>query len=168
MWDEAGDEASLSQDAVKCQAHLFAGCITERVHDVVLPTASAWHTLAALHHPVCCYAQYWTQIMTDIHADPWTRSYTMFDILNEPDSYGLTWPFVGPLYHQVMTVGHKINPSALRCRSRARCRCLHQPDSACLDRGSFSQRCREWQWPCTALCHCRSAMPGLLGSAPGT
>ena len=37
----------------------------------------------------------------------------MFDILNEPDSYGLTWPTVGPLYHQVMTAGYQINPSAL-------------------------------------------------------
>jgi hypothetical protein len=53
--------------------------------------------------------------MTDIHADPWSRSYTMFDILNEPDSYGITWPTLGPLYHQVMTAGYKINPSAPRC-----------------------------------------------------
>ena len=52
--------------------------------------------------------------MTDIKFDSWSRAYTMFDILNEPDSYGLTWPTVGPLYHQVMTAGYKINPCALR------------------------------------------------------
>jgi len=64
--------------------------------------------------PACCaVAQYWIQIMKDIQFDSWSRAYTMFDILNEPDSYGLTWPVVGPLYHQVMTAGYKINPCAL-------------------------------------------------------
>ena len=59
-------------------------------------------------------AQYWIQIMKDVQYDSWSRAYTMFDILNEPDSYGLTWPVVGPLYHQVMTAGYKINPCARR------------------------------------------------------
>ena len=46
----------------------------------------------------------------------------IFDILNEPDSYGLTWgpngnqlagKGLGYWYHQIMTIGHGINPSAL-------------------------------------------------------
>ena len=56
--------------------------------------------------------------MTAVAADPWASAYTIFDILNEPDSHGLTWqanngnPGVGDLYHQVMTAGYSINPSA--------------------------------------------------------
>ena len=57
--------------------------------------------------------------MTAVAADPWASAYTIFDILNEPDSHGLTWqasnghPGVGDLYHEVMTTGYSINPSAL-------------------------------------------------------
>ena len=76
--------------------------------------------------------QYWIQIMTDIHADPWSRSYTMFDILNEPDSYGITWPTLGPLYHQVMTAGYKINPSAPRCCCRSVSRAPLSSAAPCL------------------------------------
>ena len=56
--------------------------------------------------------------MTAVAADPWASAYTIFDILNEPDSHGLTWqasgghPGVGDLYHEVMTTGYSINPSA--------------------------------------------------------
>ncbi len=61
--------------------------------------------------------QAWSDIMTQVAADPWASAYTIFDILNEPDSHGLGWqangnnPGVGDLYHQVMTAGHSINPS---------------------------------------------------------
>jgi len=63
--------------------------------------------------------QGWSDIMTAVAADPWASAYTIFDILNEPDSHGLTWqasnghPGVGDLYHEVMTTGYSINPSAL-------------------------------------------------------
>ncbi len=77
--------------------------------------------------------QYWIQIMKDIQFDSWSRAYTMFDILNEPDSYGLTWPVVGPLYHQVMTAGYKINP----CASRWALFSLH-PAPPFTVRGSFA------------------------------
>ena len=56
--------------------------------------------------------------MTQVAADPWASAYTIFDILNEPDSHGLGWqangvnPGVGDLYHEVMTKGYAINPSA--------------------------------------------------------
>ncbi len=62
--------------------------------------------------------------MTAVAADPWASAYTIFDILNEPDSHGLTWqasnghPGVGDLYHQVMTTGYSINPSALLHKPR--------------------------------------------------
>ena len=65
--------------------------------------------------------------MKDIQFDSWSRAYTMFDILNEPDSYGLTWPVVGPLYHQVMTAGYKINPCASRWGPVFSCTLLHRP-----------------------------------------
>ena len=57
--------------------------------------------------------------MTAVAADPWASAYTMFDILNEPDSHGLRWQAfngvqgVGDMYHQIMNIGYKINPSTL-------------------------------------------------------
>ena len=59
--------------------------------------------------------------MTDVAADPWMSANVIFDILNEPDSYGLTWgpsgsalagKGLGYWYHQVMRIGYSINPSA--------------------------------------------------------
>ena len=58
--------------------------------------------------------------MTDVAADPWMSASVIFDILNEPDSYGLTWlpngnqlqgKGLGYWYHQVMSAGYAINPS---------------------------------------------------------
>ena len=56
--------------------------------------------------------------MTDVAADPWMSANVIFDILNEPDSYGLTWlgsqlqgKGVGYWYHQMMSAGYTINPS---------------------------------------------------------
>jgi len=57
--------------------------------------------------------------MKDVAADPWMSANVIFDILNEPDSYGLTW---GPnskqlqgkgmshWYHKIMSTGYGINP----------------------------------------------------------
>ena len=62
--------------------------------------------------------QSWTDLMTAVSADPWASAYTMFDILNEPDARGLKWQAsngaqgVGDMYHQIMSIGNKINPSA--------------------------------------------------------
>ena len=59
--------------------------------------------------------------MTDIARDPWMSANVIFDILNEPDSYGLTWgpngsqlqgKGLGYWYHKVMSTGYAINPSA--------------------------------------------------------
>jgi len=65
----------------------------------------------------------WTDIMERVAADPYARAYTIFDILNEPDSVNLRWqgysgcggvcPGVGDLYHRIMQIGNKINPAAL-------------------------------------------------------
>ena len=69
--------------------------------------------------------QIWTRIMKDVAKDPWMSANVIFDILNEPDSFGLTWgPTPGQLqgkglgywYHQIMRIGYKINPSALHPR----------------------------------------------------
>ena len=71
--------------------------------------------------------QAWSDIMTQVAADPWASAYTIFDILNEPDSHGLGWqanganPGVGDLYHQVMTAGYSINPSEPRSRPMSDC-----------------------------------------------
>ena len=60
--------------------------------------------------------------MADVAADPWMSAHMIFDILNEPDSRKLTWlpngpqlagKGVGDWYHQMMSAGHAINPSAL-------------------------------------------------------
>lgn len=62
--------------------------------------------------------QAWTDIMTAVAADPWASAYTIFDILNEPDVKGLRWqayngnPSVGDMYHKIMSIGNKLNPSA--------------------------------------------------------
>ncbi len=63
--------------------------------------------------------QVWQQIMTDVAQDEWVSANIIFDILNEPDSYGLTWggtqlkgQGLGYWYHQVMAMGHSINSSA--------------------------------------------------------
>ena len=65
--------------------------------------------------------QIWTRIMKDVAADPWMSANVIFDILNEPDSYGLTWlpngnqlagKGLGYWYHQIMSTGYAINPSA--------------------------------------------------------
>ena len=66
--------------------------------------------------------------MKDVAADPHMSANVIFDILNEPDSYGLTWgpngnqlagKGLGYWYHQVMKVGYGINPSALLPRPSA-------------------------------------------------
>ena len=62
--------------------------------------------------------QTWTRIMNDVAADPWVAASVIFDLLNEPDSGGLTWgPTAGKLggqglsswYHQVLSAGYGIN-----------------------------------------------------------
>ena len=72
-----------------------------------------------------CGVQIWTRIMTDVAADSWMSANVIFDILNEPDSYGLTWgpngkqlggKGLGYWYHQIMTIGYGINSSALSHR----------------------------------------------------
>ena len=59
--------------------------------------------------------------MTDVAADPHMAANAIFDILNEPDSQGLTWgpngnqiggKGLGYWYHQIMSIGYGINPSA--------------------------------------------------------
>ena len=58
--------------------------------------------------------------MKDVAADPYMSANVIFDILNEPDSRGLTWlpngnqlqgKGVGYWYHQVMSAGYAINSS---------------------------------------------------------
>jgi len=63
--------------------------------------------------------QIWKEIMTDVAQDPVVSANVIFDILNEPDSYGLTWDGtqldgqgLGYWYHQVMAMGYSINPGA--------------------------------------------------------
>ena len=57
--------------------------------------------------------------MKDTAADPWISAHVIFDILNEPDFGGLTWGptpeklgghGLGYWYHQIMSIGHGINP----------------------------------------------------------
>ena len=57
--------------------------------------------------------------MKDVAADPWMSANVIFDILNEPDSYGLTWGPNGKQlqgkgmshwYHKIMSTGYGINP----------------------------------------------------------
>lgn len=65
------------------------------------------------------WVDYWKQLATGITADPIASSYTMYDILNEPDSKDLRWeasdgkPGVGDLYLRGMDAIHDINPDAV-------------------------------------------------------
>lgn len=61
--------------------------------------------------------------MEAVAADPVSAARTTFDILNEPDVHGLRWeahinatghhmPSVAGVYHQILAMGHGINPGA--------------------------------------------------------
>ena len=61
--------------------------------------------------------------MEAVAADAASAARTVFDILNEPDVHGLRWeahtngsgyhlPSVADVYHQIMAMGHRINPGA--------------------------------------------------------
>ena len=68
--------------------------------------------------------QGWRRIMEAVAADAHSAARTVFDILNEPDVHELRWeahsngtghrlPSVADVYHQIMAIGHRINPGAL-------------------------------------------------------
>ena len=70
------------------------------------------------------FAQGWRRIMEAVAADPVSAARTVFDILNEPDVHGLRWeahtsatgyhmPSVADVYHQILAMGHTINPGAV-------------------------------------------------------
>ena len=57
-------------------------------------------------------------MMKDVAADPWMSANVIIDILNEPDSRGLTWgpngnqlqgKGLGYWYHKIMSAGYAIN-----------------------------------------------------------
>lgn len=41
------------------------------------------------------WLQYWARIMTAINADPISKKFALYDILNEPDSRGIPWEASG-------------------------------------------------------------------------
>lgn len=61
----------------------------------------------------------WARIMTAINADPISKKFVMYDILNEPDSQGIPWVGQGgkwgmqDYYLNMMTQGYAINPAAV-------------------------------------------------------
>ncbi len=65
--------------------------------------------------------QRWKTIVTAINKDPYARGRVIFDILNEPDAYGLRWevsknphvPSITTNYLRFMDMASKINHSAL-------------------------------------------------------
>ncbi len=66
-------------------------------------------------------AQRWKAIVTAINKDPYARGRVIFDILNEPDAYGLRWevsqnphvPSITTNYLRFMDMASNINHSAL-------------------------------------------------------
>ena len=61
--------------------------------------------------------------MEAVALDPASRARTLFDILNEPDVRGMRWeaytnasgyamPGAADIYHQMLDIGHSINPGA--------------------------------------------------------
>lgn len=61
----------------------------------------------------------WARVMTAINADPVSKKFMMYDILNEPDSRGIPWVGSGgrwgmeDYYIKMMDEGYKINPEAV-------------------------------------------------------
>jgi hypothetical protein len=62
--------------------------------------------------------------MEAVAEDAASAARTVFDVLNEPDVHDLRWeahtngaghllPSVADVYHQIMAIGHGINPGAL-------------------------------------------------------
>ena len=78
-------------------------------------------------------AQRWKAIVTAINKDPYARGRVIFDILNEPDAYGLRWevssnphvPSITTNYIRFMDMASKINHSALPAAN------TEASDSAC-------------------------------------
>ena len=69
--------------------------------------------------------------MEAVAADSASAARTIFDILNEPDVHGLRWeahtdaagrrmPSVADVYHQMLAIGHGINPGAALIAFRIR------------------------------------------------
>ncbi len=62
---------------------------------------------------------YWKRIMTAIAADPISKKFVMYDILNEPDSKGIPWEGsngawgMKDYYLSMMDQGYGINPQAV-------------------------------------------------------
>jgi len=62
-------------------------------------TSAGWYVLIDNHlnlDPTAVqnrtlWLQYWARIMTAINADPISRKFVMYDIMNEPDSQGIPW-----------------------------------------------------------------------------
>ena len=59
--------------------------------------------------------------MEAVASDPTSAARTVVDVLNEPDVHGLRWeahtnatgyrmPSVADVYHQILAMGHAINP----------------------------------------------------------
>ena len=77
-------------------------------------------TRATCLKPGTCM-QRWKAIVTAINKDPYARGRVIFDILNEPDAYGLRWetsnnahvPSITTNYLRFMDMASSINHSAL-------------------------------------------------------
>ena len=65
--------------------------------------------------------QKWRVIMQAVADDPVSRTRTIFDLINEPDVVLMRWetytndtgyvmPGAADVYHQMLAVGHAINP----------------------------------------------------------
>lgn len=81
---------------------LHTACRSGAVHFLTLrcPSSSAgWYVLIDNHlnsdstatDNKTLWLQYWARIMTAIDADPISKKFVMYDILNEPDSRGISW-----------------------------------------------------------------------------
>ena len=65
--------------------------------------------------------QKWRVLMQAVADDPVSRARTIFDLINEPDVVRMRWetytnssgyvmPGAADVYHQMLAVGHAINP----------------------------------------------------------
>ena len=95
-------------------------------HHVAVSTASLNHQFVDIRRQHRASSpdvsvQRWKTIVTAINKDPYARGRVIFDILNEPDAYGLRWevsknpnvPSITTNYLRFMDMASKINHSAL-------------------------------------------------------
>ena len=84
--------------------------------------------------------QGWTRIAKAVNTDSAVANRVFYDILNEPDAFGLRWeaangnPAMKDLYFAAWDAIHAVNPGMLQTCTQLKQQCMHPP-TACSQHG---------------------------------